>query len=68
MKKRKVRIVRPCPNCGSKKLTSYKTVFPKKLRKWHLECNKCHYCGKKAVFRFTAEIKWNKEKRNVKAN
>ena len=59
------RKMKPCPNCGSspKKISVFKTVAPKKFKKWHLECDKCHYCGKRAVFRFTAEIKWNKEKR-----
>lgn len=59
--------IKPCPNCGRKKISAYKTCFPKVLRKWHLECAHCHYCGKRAVFRFTAEMKWNGEKRNDKA-
>ena len=58
------RQIKPCPNCGRKKISVFKTVVPKKFKKWHLECDHCHYCGKRAVFRFTAEIKWNKENRN----
>ena len=60
------RKIKPCPNCGRKKITTFKVVVPRVFKKWHLECDKCHYCGKSAVFRFIAEIKWNREKRNVK--
>lgn len=61
------RKMKPCPNCGRKNLTAFKTCYPKRFKKWYLECDHCHYCGKRAVFRFIAEIKWNKEKRNDKA-
>lgn len=56
--------LKPCPDCGCKKIYTCKTVFPKKFKKWYLECKHCHYCGKSAVFRFLAKIKWNRRADN----
>ena len=56
--------LKPCPKCGSKKMTMFKTCYPKKLKKFHVECDKCHYCcGENTIFAFSAVRKWNKEKR-----
>lgn len=52
--------IKPCPNCGSRNITAYKSVFPKRLKSYHLECNNCHFCTLKYVFRFTAELWWNR--------
>jgi uncharacterized protein with PIN domain len=52
--------LKPCPLCGGKKLDLFKTVVPKRIKKYHYECARCHYCGKRSAFIFTAKIQWNR--------
>lgn len=52
--------LKPCPLCCGKKITMFCTVYPKRFKKWHLECDSCHYCGKRAIFAFTAKRVWNR--------
>jgi hypothetical protein len=59
--------LKPCPSCGGNKITMFRTVYPKRFKKWHLECDKCHYCGKRAVFAFTAKTAWNRRAENGKS-
>jgi hypothetical protein len=56
MKKRKLK---PCPNCGSTKLTMWHRGYPRSL-KCHVECRSCHFSGHAKVFAFRAERAWNR--------
>ena len=54
--------IKPCPNCGSKKIWKCHSLTNKFY--WHLECSNCHWCGSTKLFLWRAIKSWNKEKDN----
>lgn len=53
---------KPCPLCSGTKLETWRTIIPSPPRRYQIECASCHYCGKKALTRWGAVWKWNREK------
>jgi len=51
--------LKPCPNCGSKKIWHVHGVIE---RLWWCECKKCHWCSKSSRLRIIAEILWNRDR------
>ena len=52
--------VKPCPVCGDRHIVLTRTVVPKRLKKWGMECRYCfcsysHYLTKRGAIRA-----WNK--------
>lgn len=52
-----------CPACGSTCLLLVHTSSAFLSWWWHVECQKCYYCGKTKLFLRRAVKGWNKEKR-----
>ena len=60
MKKMSMKI-KNCPNCGSNNIAKVKILLPRKLRKYYIECDSCHWCGENCITRRGAIRKWNKQ-------
>lgn len=51
----------PCPLCGEKKrIVITKTVFPKKWKKWGVECLYCHCSRSYYLTKGSAKRGWNR--------
>ena len=53
--------VKSCPSCGSTWLFMVRCLL-RRHRKYYIECEDCHYCGKMAFTIKGALRKWNKTK------
>lgn len=53
---------KPCPLCGEATLETWRTIIPSTPLRYQIECASCHYCGKKALTKWGAIWKWNREK------
>ena len=54
--------LKPCPNCGNKKIWR---VWSGTYHNWWCECSECHWCGKTRKLRIVAEWLWNKESKGA---
>lgn len=56
--------VKHCPNCGKRgELMHIWVHWNRKIRKYHVECPNCHWCGKSMPFVWLAELAWNLQRR-----
>lgn len=55
-----------CPNCGDKEtILAAHIIFPQSiLRRWFIECDRCHWCGKTTMTLRGAKRAWNREARD----
>ena len=56
-----------CPNCGADSPEIWRTWtggYPP--TKFHVECPRCHWCGKTKRFSWRAKRAWNKEIKTIK--
>lgn len=56
---------KPCKNCGAspKKMIYLKTVCPRKVFRYHIECDSCAWTTKSHLFMWLAVIDWNRRKK-----
>lgn len=49
--------IMPCPKCKSKQVGVWHSLF---TRKYFVECENCHLCGKSKLFKRRAIKSWNR--------
>lgn len=55
------RIFTVCPNCAeNKKIEMWRTIVPKKLRRYYLHCGECGYTSERALTVRGAIKKWSR--------
>ncbi len=57
--------LKPCPNCGRKKLWSVR-IFPLRwiFTRYYIECPSCHWCGETKIGKRRAKRAWNRRVEN----
>jgi hypothetical protein len=57
---------KPCPLCSGTKLETWRTIIPSPPRRYQIVCAACYYCGREALTRWGAVLKWNRDERRKK--
>lgn len=52
--------LKPCPNCGCKKIWKVHIFSARLPWWWFCECAYCHWCGETKLFKWRAERAWNR--------
>ena len=53
---------KPCPLCGEATLETWRSIIAPTPRRYQIVCATCYYCGRKALTKWGAVWKWNREK------
>ena len=57
---------KPCTLCGEATLKTWRTIIPSTPLRYQIECAACYYCGREAMTRWGAVLKWNLDERRKK--
>ena len=55
---------KPCPNCKNNRIWKIRS-HTNRLFLYYLECPECHWCGRMAMTKKGAVIKWNLQRNYI---